>query len=48
MRSSSHRKLAAMYCFLALAMLGIRSDATAVCFLSMALLHLSLGAKSSR
>jgi hypothetical protein len=47
MRPSSHRKLAAMYCCLALAMVGIRSDAAAVCFLLSALLHVRRGTTSS-
>jgi hypothetical protein len=47
MRPSSHRKLVAMYCCLAAAMVGIRRDAAAACFLLSALLHVRRGTTSS-
>lgn len=40
MLPSMHRKLAAMYCLLAWVMVSLQIHATAIAFLSVALLHL--------
>ncbi|UYK66648.1 hypothetical protein NG831_21590 [Xanthomonas sacchari] len=40
MLPSMHRKLAAMYCLLAWVMVSLQMHATAIAFLSVALLHL--------